>query len=324
VRILITGASGFVGRHLAQECFARGDEVHGTGRPGEELPQIPELTWHSVDLLDEETMRAALVAARPEGIVHLAGQANVALAHRDPAGTFRVNAEGTLRLLRTIQNVLPMARTVTVSSAEVYGTVPREELPVKETNPLRPQTPYGASKAAADLVALQAAQGWGMDVIRMRPFNHIGPGQSLGFAAPDFASQVASIERGETEAVLRAGNLSAKRDFTDVRDIVRGYRDAIERGVRGQVYNLCSGKAIAIEEIVRFFLGRARVPIRLEIDSQRLRPGDVPETRGDFSRAERELGWRPRIELEQSLHDVLEEWRGAIDGVRALPYLRPT
>ena len=158
----------------------------------------------------------------------------------------------------------------------------------------------------------------------MRPFNHIGPGQNLGFAAPDFASQIASIERGESEPVLRAGNLSAKRDFTDVRDIVRGYREAIDRGARGQVYNLCSGNAVAIEEIVRFFLDRARVPIRLEIDSARLRPGDVPETRGDFSRAERELGWHPQIALDQSLCDVLEEWRGVIDGVRGLPYLRST
>lgn len=324
MRILITGATGFVGRHLAAECLARGDEVHGTDRPGENLPRHSALQWHSIDLLDDETMRKALAAARPEGIVHLAGQANVAFAHHDPAGTFRVNAEGTLRLLRAIQDVVPMARTVTVSSAEVYGTVPREELPVRETQPLRPQTPYGVSKAAADLVAEQAARGWGMDVIRMRPFNHIGPGQYLGFAAPDFASQIASIERGESEAVLRAGNLSAKRDFTDVRDIVRGYRGAIERGARGQVYNLCSGNAVAIEEIVRFFLDRARIPIRLEIDSTRLRPGDVPETRGDFSRAERELGWRPQIPLEQSLGDVLEEWRGAVDGVRGLPYLRST
>jgi GDP-4-dehydro-6-deoxy-D-mannose reductase len=324
VRILITGASGFVGRHLAQECLTRGDQVHGTDRPGEDFPRHSALEWHSIDLFDDDSLHRALTAARPEGIIHLAGQANVALAHRDPVGTFRINAEGTLRLLRAVQVVVPMARTVAVSSAEIYGIVPNDELPVRETHPLHPQTPYGASKAAADLVAEQAARGWGMDVIRMRPFNHIGPGQSLGFAAPDFASQIASIERGESEPVLRAGNLSAKRDFTDVRDIVRGYRDAIVGGARGQVYNLCSGRAVAIEEIVRFFLDRARVPIRLEIDSKRLRPGDVPETRGDYSRAERDLGWRPQIPLEQSLSDVLEEWRGVIDGVRGLPYLRST
>jgi GDP-4-dehydro-6-deoxy-D-mannose reductase len=324
VRILITGASGFVGRHLARECLTRGDEVYGTDRPGEDLPRDPALHWHAVDLLDDESMRRALAASRPEGIVHLAGQANVALAHRDPAGTFRINAEGTLRLLLAAQELTRDARVVAVSSAEIYGTVAREHLPVRETTPLRPQTPYGASKAAADLVAGQAALGWGMDVIRMRPFNHIGPGQKLGFAAPDFASQIAAIERGESEPVLRAGNLSAKRDFTDVRDIVRGYRNALERGTSGEAYNLCSGKAVAIEEIVRFFLDRARVPIRLEIDSKRLRPGEVPETRGDFSRAESELGWRPQIALERSLSDVLEEWRGVIDGVRGVPYLRST
>ena len=160
MRVLITGATGFVGCHLAQECLARGDEVHGTDRAGENLPRNSSLQWHSIDLFDDETMRRALAAARPEAIIHLAGQANVALAHRDPVGTFRVNAEGTLRLLRAIQDVVPKARIVTIGSAEVYGTVAREELPVRETHPLRPETPYGVSKAAADLVAEQAARGW--------------------------------------------------------------------------------------------------------------------------------------------------------------------
>jgi GDP-4-dehydro-6-deoxy-D-mannose reductase len=311
VRILITGASGFVGRHLIAECLSLGDALFGTDRPGENTPRDPELIWHTLDLLDEDSIRSILRSCQPEGIIHLAGQANVALAHVDPVGTFRVNAEGTLHVLRAVRELAHDATVVVVTSAEVYGTVPPQDQPISETAPLRPTSPYGLSKAAADLAAEQAALGWGLDVIRMRPFNHLGPGQRSGFVAPDFASQIAAIERGEREAVLRVGNLAAKRDFTDVRDVARAYRDALERGVSGSVYNVASGVAVSIETILRFFLDRAHVPIRLEEDPSRLRPSDVPETRGDASKAERELGWRPSIPLEKSLSDVLEEWRSS-------------
>jgi GDP-4-dehydro-6-deoxy-D-mannose reductase len=244
-------------------------------------------------------------------VIHLAGQANVSLAHRDPVGTFRVNAEGTYRLLHRLRDLAPEARIVIVTSAEAYGAVPAEELPVTEDRPLRPRSPYGVSKAAADLAAEQAATGWGLSVLRMRPFNHVGPGQGLGFVVPDFASQIAAIERAGKEGVLRVGNLSAKRDFTDVRDIVRAYRDALDRGTPGAAYNLCSGRSISIEEVVRILLGHARTEIRLETDQARLRPVDTPEFRGDASLAGSELGWQPEIPLETSLAEVLTEWRAA-------------
>lgn len=309
MRVLIVGATGFVGGHLTRECVDRGDEVWGTFRPDETPPDGPGVRWLPLDLLEGASISAAFRAASPEGVLHLAGQASVAEGNRDPIATFRVNAEGTYRVLSAVREEAPGATAVVVTSAEVYGVVSAEEMPVAESRPLRPRTPYGASKAAADLVAGQAASGWGLRVVRMRPFNHVGPGQRQGFVAPDFASQVAAIERGESPPVLRVGNLSGRRDFTDVRDVSRGYRDALDSGVPGRAYNLCSGRSTPIGEILRFFVGRSRVPIEVVTDESRLRPVDVPEFRGDASLARTELGWTPRIPLERSLEEVLEEWR---------------
>lgn len=309
MRVLIVGATGFVGRHLVRECVSRDDEVWGTFRPDEAPPAGDAVRWLPLDLLDGASVVAALVAARPEGIVHLAGQASLTEAARDPVGTFRVNAEGTYRVLVAMRERAAEAAAVVVTSAEVYGVVPGEEMPVTESRPLRPRTPYGASKAAADLLAAQAAEGWGLRVVRARPFNHVGPGQRLGFVAPDFASQVAAIESGAARPEVRVGDLSGRRDFTDVRDVARGYRDALRSGTPGAAYNLCSGRSVPIGDILGFFVGRARVPIRVVEDPDRLRPVDVPEFRGDPSRAGKDLGWSPRIPLERSLQEVLEEWR---------------
>jgi GDP-4-dehydro-6-deoxy-D-mannose reductase len=295
---------------MIRECEARGDAWAGTYRPGEPVPSA-DAPWFPLDLLEPDSIRHAFDAFRPEGIVHLAGQANVSRAQHAPIEAFRVNAEGTLHVLDGLRTVIPSARAVVVTSAEVYGAVPPARLPVDEDQELAPGTPYGASKAAADIVAGQAARGWGLHVVRMRPFNHVGPGQRLGFVAPDFASQVARIERGAAEPVMRVGNLSARRDFTDVRDIVRGYRNALDDGRAGAAYNLCRGESTPIEDILRFFVSRSRVPIEVRRDESRVRPVDVPEFRGDPSRARRELGWAARRPLHESLDEVLEEWRAA-------------
>jgi GDP-4-dehydro-6-deoxy-D-mannose reductase len=309
MRVLVLGASGFVGRHLLAECARRGDEVFGTHRPGEEVPAGAAVSWVPMDLLDSGSIEVALGTARPEGIVHLAGQADVGRAHRDPLETFRLNAEGTLRVLAVQRERAPAARTVVVTSGEIYGAVPAAELPVREERAPDPRTPYGLSKAAADSAAAVAARGWGMPVVRLRPFNHVGPGQRRGFVVPDFASQIAAIERGEAPAVLRVGNLSPRRDFTDVRDIVRAYRDALERGRPGEAYNLCSGRSVSVGEVARMLLARARVAIEIESEDARRRPQDLDEIRGDAAKARRELGFRPSIPLESSLAEVLEEWR---------------
>jgi GDP-4-dehydro-6-deoxy-D-mannose reductase len=309
MRVLILGGNGFVGRHLVRDCAGRGDDVVATFRPGEEPPADAEASWVPLDLLDDASVRGAVESARPEGIIHLAGQASVAEANRDPVTTFRINAEGTYRVLAAQRDIAPDARSVIVTSAEVYGEVPLAEMPVSEDRPLRPRTPYGVSKAAADLAALQAAEGWGLEVVRMRPFNHVGPGQRAGFVVPDFASQVAAIEAGRSEPVVRVGNLSAARDFTDVRDVARGYREAAESGRSGRAYNLCSGASTRIEEVLRFFVGRSTVPIEIRPEEDRFRPVDVPDFRGDATRAREDFGWTPSISLPESLSEVLEEWR---------------
>ncbi|MAF26359.1 MAG: GDP-mannose 4,6-dehydratase [Gemmatimonadota bacterium] len=314
MRVLILGATGFVGRHLLTECASHGDALGGTFCPGEPIPAREGVSWHLMDLLDSDSIRDALSAFRPEGIVHLAGQANVALAAKDPVGSFRVNAEGTVRVLEGVREVCPGVRVVAVTSAEVYGEVPAADLPVTEARPPVPRSAYGLSKAAADLAAAQAAAGWGLDVVRMRPFNHVGPGQRRGFVAPDFASQVAGIERAEAPPVLRVGNLSARRDFTDVRDIVKAYRVALERGASGSVYNLCSGRSVPVEQIVQLLMEAASVPITMETDPARFRPVDVPEFLGDPTRARDDLSWEAVIPLEQSISDVLEEWRALPSG----------
>ncbi|GJM43516.1 MAG: GDP-mannose 4,6-dehydratase [Gemmatimonadota bacterium] len=319
MRILVVGATGFVGGHLLAECRERGDTLSGTFRPGEQLPMGDGVSWHGVEVLDSQAMDAALAATRPEGIVYLAGQANVALGNRDPVNTFRINAEGTLRMLGAMDREAPDARIIVVTSAEVYGVTAQDQMPVKEDAPLSPRTPYGVSKAAADLAAAQASGSGGLDVIRIRPFNHVGPGQRRGFVVPDFASQIAAIEVGQATPELKVGNLSARRDFTDVRDIVRGYREALDHGKTGEVYNLCSGHSVAIDDLVRELVDRASVDIRIVRDESRLRPSDVPEFRGDPTRAQRDFGWKATIPLERSLTDVLEEWRRAARSSTHLP-----
>ncbi len=309
MRVLIVGASGFVGRHLLAECLRRGDDPSATYRPGESPPPGGDVRWLACELLEDGSLEAALAAARPEGIVHLAGQADVGRSHRDPVGTYRANAEGTVRLLAAVRAAAPDARVCAVTSAELYGAPPPEDLPVRETCVPNPRTPYGLSKAAADDAAAFAARAWGLAVIRLRPFNHVGPGQRRGFVVPDFAAQVAAIERGEVEPVLRVGNLSPRRDFTDVRDMVRGYRDALERAPAGEAYNLCSGRSVSIGEIAQWMARRAKRPVEIVSETARQREGDVDEIRGDPARAREAFGFAPRIALETSLGDVLDEWR---------------
>jgi len=309
VKVLVVGATGFVGRHLVRECLSRGDDVVGTYRPGEEIPRESEIPWRPAEILETASIEAALEGVRPDGIVHLAGQANVALAHRDPVQTFRINAEGTLRVLEAQRRAAPRARTAVIGSGEMYGAVRPDRLPVTEDEAPDPRTPYGVSKACADAAGALAARGWGLHVVRMRPFNHVGEGQRRGFVVPDFASQIAAIERGEQEPVLAVGNLSPRRDFTDVRDVVRAYRDALERGRAGEAYNVCSGRSISIGEIAQFLIGHARVPVAIRNEESRLRPQDLDEIRGDASKAKRDLGWAAEIPWERSVLEVLEEWR---------------
>lgn len=292
----MTGAGGFVGHHLMDHLGASGDEVFATDRSTDGL-----------DVLDAPALQTAFRRFRPDVVYHLAGASDVGGSWATPQTTFRANAEGTLNVLWAAREV-GVQRTLTIGSADVYGRVREEDLPLREDHPLAPVSPYAASKVAADYVAMQAYLGFGQDVVRARPFNHLGPGQSTRFVAPALASRIVANERsGETTVTV--GNLSPERDFTDVRDVVRAYRLLIERGVGGQVYNVCSGTATAIGELAAMMLHSARSPMELVADPDLQRPVDIPVLLGDSSRIRADTGWEPQIPLSTTIADLLEDQR---------------
>lgn len=295
MRALVTGAAGFVGRHLVAWLEHEGDEVIETDR------------HLGTDVLDPEALRRLLTDTRPDAVYHLAGQADVGGSWTSPTETFRANAEGTLNVLVAALGA-GVERVLAVSSGDVYGRVPGEELPIGEDRPLRPVSPYGASKAAADVVALQAHLGHGLAVVRARPFNHLGPGQSDRFVAAALASRIARNELEGLDAVP-VGNLSPRRDFTDVRDVVRAYRLLVERGEAGEAYNVCSGLDMAVQDVADRLVARAERPMALVADPELARPVDTPVLRGDPTKLQEATGWTPEITLDQTLADVLDDWR---------------
>jgi GDP-4-dehydro-6-deoxy-D-mannose reductase len=296
MRALITGASGFVGRHLTDHLTSRGDEVIGSDRSegGPDLSDLPG--WERL-----------CAEVKPEVVYHLAGDADVGGSWHHPVETFRANAEGTLNLLLAARSA-GVQRVLNVGSADVYGRVPPDQLPITESHPLVPLSPYAASKIAADYLGLQATLGYGFEVIRVRAFNHIGPGQSEHFVAPAIAMNIARNELDGSDTIP-VGNLTPQRDLTDVRDVVRAYRLLIESGEPGEVYNVCSGAAVAISDIGAQLLELATHPMRLVDDPARQRPVDLPILVGDNSKLTGQTGWRPEIPLSTTLKDLMEDCR---------------
>lgn len=258
-------------------------------------------------------MEQAIKSVAPDLVFHLAAQAALLQAWRDPEDTYRTNIIGQLYLLEAARQLSPQPKVLVVSSNEVYGAPEnQQELPIRETNPFRPSNPYAVSKAAQDLMGYQYHCSFRLPVVRVRPFNHIGPGQSDTFVASAFARQIAEAEAGIQEPVVRVGNLEALRDFTDVRDIVRGYYDVLTKGAPGEVYNLGSGVAVSIKSLLEFYVTHCKVTLRIEADPERFRPVDVPCVYADCSKIQAATGWRPIIPLEQTLADVLEYWRAHV------------
>jgi GDP-4-dehydro-6-deoxy-D-mannose reductase len=290
VRALVTGSRGFVGPWLTRHLRSEGDEVFELG--------------HGLDITKPGVLEEALFGSKPESVYHLAAQSSVKRSWEDPEGTFSVNALGTLRLCEAAARLRPKPRVLLVSSSEVYGQVPPEHMPVSEDEPLAPATPYAASKAAAEMVALQAWLGRGLPVVRARAFNHTGPGQPEGFVVPDLASQVARARRGEL-AQLMVGNLEVERDLTDVRDVVVAYRLLVLRGEPGLAYNVCRGEATRVSEVLRRLMEMAGVQVPVVVDPARARPADVPVHVGDPARLEALTGWVPKVPLDKTLADVL-------------------
>lgn len=303
--VLVTGASGFAGGHLVQHLNAPGRIVGWTrSAPAAEL--APYARWERVDLLDRDRVRAAIAGLTPSIVYHCAGIPHVAESWRDTTRGLEGNVLATEHLFDALRRTGRGCRVLVTGSAMVYA--PSTE-PIAEDHPLAPSNPYALSKLAQEELARRAWQEDGLDIIIARAFNHTGPRQQPAFAAPSMARQIALIERGTIEPVIRVGNLDARRDLTDVRDVVRAYVALMASGVAGSVYNVASGVARSIRSLLDALVARAAVPVRVEIDPARMRPNDVPVLAGDFSRLERATGWRPLIPFEQMVDDLLEYWR---------------
>ncbi len=309
VTALITGAGGFVGRHLARHLRSLGQEVHGLGR-GEAPPDLQQ--FHRADLLDVAATRRAIAAARPGAVYHLAAQSAVPQSWDDPAGTVVNNLVGQINLLEAVRAEELDPVIVVAISSEVYGLVQPEDNPISEDVPLRPVSPYAVSKAGQDLLAYQYAMGRGMRIVRLRAFNHVGPGQSDRFAIASFARQIAEIERGLRPPVVEVGDLTAERDFSDVRDIVRAYVLAAECGRPGEVYNVGSEAGRRVADVLEGLIGLSTVRVDVQQEVSRLRPADVPRLVCNAARLRSATGWKPMIPFEESLRDVLEDWRARV------------
>ena len=314
MRVLITGITGFVGSHFAEFLLARGAEVVGSVRwrsKTENIEHIRDrLTLIESDLRDALSVRTVLEQARPDCIVHLAAQSFVGASWHTPVETFTTNVISQMNLLEGMRQLSPRARCLVIGTSEEYGLVDPDELPVRETNPLRPLSPYAVSKVAQDLMGYQYFKSYGLHIVRTRAFNHTGPRRGEAFATSNFAKQIAEIEVGSRKPVIQVGDLKPTRDFSDVRDIVRGYWQLLEQGTPGEVYNLCSGEAWSIERILQFLIGQSTASgITVHVEAARLRPSDVPILRGSSEKIEKAIGWRRTIRLEQTLTDLLDYWR---------------
>jgi len=315
LKALITGISGFVGSYLAEYLLDSGEwEVAGTvyGPYDNIADQCDRLELYPAELSRLDVVTFILERAQPDAIFHLAAQPLVSASRRDPWGTIETNVRMQLNILEGVARVNPVCRVLAVGSSEQYGLVTERDLPISEDTPFRPLSPYAVSKVGQDLLALQYYLTHGLHVVRVRPFNHIGPRQRLGFVAPDFASQIAAIERGLREPVMEVGNLEAERDFSDVRDVVRAYATLITSGTAGQVYNIGSGESHAVQEILDILLSMSQVSVAVRQDPARMRPSEVPRIVCDCTRIREEIGWQTTISFKDSLRDVLDYWRDEI------------
>lgn len=317
-RILITGITGFAGSHLAERLVADGTEVHGFAFEDPPFPNLAAIAQrvrvHRGDITSLPDLRSALADARPDVVVHLAGQAVPTLAAQDPVGAVRVNVLGTAAVLAAVEEQ-PRTRLVLASSAEVYGA-PSQRL-VDETVPTRPANPYAATKLAAEALARELGDRGARTVVILRPTNQIGARQHPGLAASAFAKQIAEAEAGHGEPVVRHGNLDTYRDFLDARDMADAYaRAALITGPGTHVFNVGTGRAVQVAEILTTLRSLARIPIRAELDPARVRGGAAPAFALDSRRFRERTGWEPRTSLEASLRDLLDYWRSEVAGRR--------
>lgn len=313
-RVLITGASGFVGGYLAEHLLALGDyDIYGTyltEKSKEESPVNNKIHFIQTDLQNQDQTERLIMEVQPEYVYHLAAMASVWTSFQDPIGTFHANIDAQLMLFESLRKAqLLTSRVLVVGSAEEYGYITPEDLPVDEETPLRPANPYSVSKISQDFLGLQYTISYKMPIIRIRPFNHVGPRQAPGFVLSDFARQVAEIEKGEMEPIIRVGNMEARRDFTDVRDMVKVYPLVLEKGIPGEVYNAGSGKSHKIQEVMDLLISFSHQTIKVESDPTKFRPADVSEIIADTTKITTLTGWKPEIPFETTVKDTLDYWR---------------
>jgi len=318
MKALITGITGFAGSHLAEYLLAEHKDVgvYGTYRWRSRMDNVEHLEGQielvESDLRDYTSVYAALDRIRPDYVFHLAAQSFVPSSWTAPAETLTTNIAGQTNLFEAVR-ALGLDPVIQIAcSSEQYGLVHPDEVPIQETNPLRPLSPYAVSKVAQDFLGYQYFQSYGMKVIRTRGFNHTGPRRGHPFVTSNFCRQVASIEAGFQEPVIRVGNLEAIRDFTDVRDMVRAYWLGVTKGRPGEVYNIASGEGISIRALLDKILALSNVHVRVEVDPDRLRPSDVEILIGDSSKFRADTGWAPRIPFDQTVQDLLDYWREVV------------
>lgn len=311
--VAVTGGCGFAGRYLVAQLIAEGSRViildKAISLPTELMPWADSIELHRLDLTAPTGLAQLFETLMPDEIYHLAGIANVKHSWEGEGLTYKVNLIGTVNLLSALKSVGAQTDVLIVGSGEVYGLVPQNEQPITEDRHPDPRSPYAASKLCQEIAAGQMANHLKGKCVFVRPFNHIGPGQHPSFVTSDFARQVARIERGEMEPIIRVGNLQTYRDFMDVRDTIEAYILALRCGENRMVLNVCSGKPIRIDHILDFYKARSRKSIDVQVDPDRFRPADIPMLCGSYERLQKMTGWVPRRSIEQALEDILEHWR---------------
>ena len=319
MRVLITGMNGFAGSHLADLLVA---ETHwmliGASRNATGDRTSPRMSWWNLDLRDADAVKRLIKLERPDLVIHLAAQPYVPAAWDDPWATFEMNVRPQQNLFDALLSQRLTPRILIASSVEVYGPpVETGDLPFRENRPTMPVNPYGVSKVAQEAMALQYRRSHGLDVVVARPFNHIGPRQTMTSAANQFAQQIAEIEAGLREPVLRVGNMSAQRDFTDVRDVARAYLALIKLGEPGEIYNICSGQPRSVQTLLDALLSQAKTAISVEPDPARMRPADTLVSYGSNEKLLSATGWAPQIAFEQTVTDILDDWRERVKAEKA-------
>lgn len=313
MKVFITGITGFAGSHLAEFCLNKEAEVYGTIRwrsIRENIEHIEDkLRLIECDLRDSTSVKKALAESKPDFIFHLAAQSFVPTSWHAPAETLFTNILSQVNIFEAVRELGINPRIHLACSSEEYGLVRENEIPIKEDSPLRPLSPYAVSKVTQDMLGYQYFMSYGMDIVRTRAFNHTGPRRGHVFVTSNFSKQIAEIEKGKKEPVIYVGNLNAKRDFSDVRDVVRAYWLSLEKGKKGEVYNIASGKAYTIKEMLGLVLSMSKVNVRTERDPSRMRPSDVDLLVGDASKIKKATGWKPEISFEKTLEDLLNYWR---------------